>query len=112
MNPPVRTSDFRKVLGHLATGLSVLTAPGPVGMTIQAMMSLSLNPPLVALGIRRASREWPDVRRAPLFRLNLLDRGTARRCSPSSVSGNHDQIAAGARRTAGGGWTSGPNSAR
>jgi flavin reductase (DIM6/NTAB) family NADH-FMN oxidoreductase RutF len=69
---PALAADFRQVLGHFATGLSVLTAPGPVGMTVQALMSLSLDPPLIALGIGRATRSWPAVRRAGVFCLNLL----------------------------------------
>jgi 3-hydroxy-9,10-secoandrosta-1,3,5(10)-triene-9,17-dione monooxygenase reductase component len=64
--------EFRQVLGHFATGLSVLTAPGPVGMTVQALMSLSLDPPLIAIGIGRRSRAWPSVRRAGVFCVNLL----------------------------------------
>jgi 3-hydroxy-9,10-secoandrosta-1,3,5(10)-triene-9,17-dione monooxygenase reductase component len=69
---PTRDAQFRQVLGHFATGLSLLTAPGPVGMTVQALMSLSLDPPLIALGIGRQSRAWPSVRRAGVFCLNLL----------------------------------------
>ncbi|WP_433073182.1 flavin reductase family protein [Dactylosporangium sp. CA-052675] len=72
---PALEADFRHVLGHFATGLSVLTADagaGPVGMTVQALMSLSLAPPLIALGIDRRSRTWPQIRRAGRFCVNLL----------------------------------------
>lgn len=72
MRDPRRGEDFRHVLSHFATGLSVLTAPGPIGMTVQAMMSLSLEPPLIALGIGRQSRVWSQVRRGGLFCVNLL----------------------------------------
>ena len=74
---PNLAEDFRHVLGHFATGLSVLTAApagvgGPVGMTVQALMSLSLRPPLIALGIDRRSRAWPQIRGAGVFCVNLL----------------------------------------
>ena len=58
---PARAEDFRLALGHFASGLVVLTTPGPAGMTVQSMMSLSLSPPLVALGVDRRSRVWPLV---------------------------------------------------
>jgi len=67
---PARAEDFRLALGHFASGLVVLTVPGPAGMTVQSMMSLSLVPPLVALGIDRRSRVWPRVTNE--FCLNVL----------------------------------------
>jgi 3-hydroxy-9,10-secoandrosta-1,3,5(10)-triene-9,17-dione monooxygenase reductase component len=67
---PAQAADFRLALGHFASGLVVLTAPGPAGLTVQSLMSLSLAPPLVALGIDRRSRVWPTV--SGPFCLNVL----------------------------------------
>jgi len=69
---PSLKQDFRTALGHFATGLCVLTSPGPAGMTVQSMMSLSLEPPLLALGISRRSTLWEEVRHDGVFCLNLL----------------------------------------
>ena len=53
---------MREVLGHFASGVTVvtaLTADGPVGFTCQSFSSLSLDPPLVAFAPARTSRTWP-----------------------------------------------------
>jgi 3-hydroxy-9,10-secoandrosta-1,3,5(10)-triene-9,17-dione monooxygenase reductase component len=93
-------AEFRHVMGHFATGLSLLTGPGPVGMTVQALMSLSLEPPLLALGIGRRSRAWPAVRRGGLFTLNVL---TAEQEDLAEHFGRSGQ-----KRFTGPGWRLGP----
>jgi len=75
MTAGVTVAAFRAVLGRFASGLVVVTATGaagPVGMTVQALMSLSLDPPLVALGVDRRSGSWAQVRPGDALRLNLL----------------------------------------
>jgi flavin reductase (DIM6/NTAB) family NADH-FMN oxidoreductase RutF len=57
---PVSQEEFRSVLGHFATGVSVVTARGDDGktrgLTVSAFSSLSLDPPLILICIdRRAS---------------------------------------------------------
>ncbi len=53
---PAHTFDearFKDVLGHFPTGVTIVTALEegvPVGFTCQAFTSLSLEPPMVALG--------------------------------------------------------------
>ncbi|MET0425409.1 MAG: flavin reductase family protein [Actinoplanes sp.] len=90
---PAQAADFRLVIGHFASGLVVLTTPGPAGMTVQSLMSLSLDPPLVALGISRRSRVWPTV--TGPFNLNVLNAGQydlARRfgaTGPDKFAGEH-----------------------
>ena len=55
---------FREVLGHFATGITVVTAleeGEPVGFTCQSFAALSLDPPMVILaprGARRAGRGY------------------------------------------------------
>jgi len=38
---------FRRIMGNFATGVTVMTLPGPHGMTANAVSSVSLDPPLV-----------------------------------------------------------------
>ena len=60
----VSPSHFREVLGHFASGLTIVTAvddEGPVGFTCQAFMSLSLDPPLIAIAPSKASTSWPRI---------------------------------------------------
>lgn len=66
---------FRDVLGHFATGVTVVTSMSggePVGMTCQSFCSVSLSPPLVLFCPAKTSRAWPLMRQAGHFCVNLL----------------------------------------
>ncbi len=66
---------FREVLGHFASGVTVVTAMedgAPVGFTCQAFTSLSLDPPLVALAPAKSSTSWPRIAKAGAFCVNIL----------------------------------------
>ena len=66
---------MRDVLGHFASGVTVLTADtaeGPIGFTCQSFSSLSLDPPLVAIAPARTSRTWPQLRALGRFCVNVL----------------------------------------
>lgn len=72
------TRHFRDVLGHFASGVTVVTATGtdgPVGLTCQSFTSVSLDPPLVLFVPSRASRSWPQIRAAGTFCVNFLSHG-------------------------------------
>jgi flavin reductase (DIM6/NTAB) family NADH-FMN oxidoreductase RutF len=69
---------LRDVLGHFASGVTVVTAvtdDGPIGFTCQSFSSLSLDPPLVVFAPSRASRTWPRLRRIGRFCINVLAEG-------------------------------------
>jgi len=69
---------MREVLGHFASGVTVVTArtaEGPIGFTCQSFSSLSLDPPLVAFAPSRASRTWPRLREIGRFCVNVLAEG-------------------------------------
>lgn len=73
---PVEPDEFRRVLGHFATGVSVLTAlrpQGPVGMTCNALTSVSLVPPLIAVCPAKSSETWPEIRAAGRCVVNLMN---------------------------------------
>jgi 3-hydroxy-9,10-secoandrosta-1,3,5(10)-triene-9,17-dione monooxygenase reductase component len=73
---PVESDEFRRVLGHFATGVSVVTAnrpEGPVGMTCNALTSVSLEPPLIAVCPAKRSETWPQIRAAGRFVVNLMN---------------------------------------
>jgi 3-hydroxy-9,10-secoandrosta-1,3,5(10)-triene-9,17-dione monooxygenase reductase component len=66
---------FREVLGHFATGITVVTTHdgrGPAGFTCQSFMSLSLDPPLVAIAPSKTSDTWPRLREAGRACVNIL----------------------------------------
>ena len=69
---------MREVLGHFASGVTVvtaLTADGPAGFTCQSFSSLSLDPPLVAFAPARSSQTWPALRAIGRFCVNVLAEG-------------------------------------
>jgi 3-hydroxy-9,10-secoandrosta-1,3,5(10)-triene-9,17-dione monooxygenase reductase component len=73
--PVVDPRVMRDVLGHFASGVTVVTAMapgGPIGFTCQSFSSLSLEPPLVAFAPARTSTTWPRLRAAGRFCVNVL----------------------------------------
>lgn len=66
---------FRDVLGRFASGVAVVTTAsdrGPVGLTVQSFMSVSLEPPLVLFSVARSARSGPVIERTGVFCVNLL----------------------------------------
>jgi 3-hydroxy-9,10-secoandrosta-1,3,5(10)-triene-9,17-dione monooxygenase reductase component len=74
----VAPAHFRAVMGHFATGVTVVTASGPdgpVGMTANAVCSLSLEPLLLLVCFDNAARTLPVVRATERFGVNVLASG-------------------------------------
>jgi flavin reductase (DIM6/NTAB) family NADH-FMN oxidoreductase RutF len=75
---PVAPDHFRQVIGRFPTGVTVVTAvgpEGPVGMTANAVTSLSLEPLLLLVCFDNGSRTLPVVRGSERFGVNVLARG-------------------------------------
>ena len=71
----VRPPLFRKVMGHFVTGVTVVTALNgdtPQGITVNALSSVSLQPPLVMVALDRRRFITPTVRRAGRYAVNIL----------------------------------------
>jgi 3-hydroxy-9,10-secoandrosta-1,3,5(10)-triene-9,17-dione monooxygenase reductase component len=78
---PVAPERFRSVMGNFATGVTVVTATspeGPVGMTANAVCSLSLDPLLLLVCFDRTARTLAVVRETERFGVNVLDAGQER----------------------------------
>ncbi|MFI6766556.1 flavin reductase family protein [Streptomyces sp. NPDC050355] len=87
---PLDAAEFRSVLGHFASGVTVVTAPsepGPAGFACQSFASLSLDPPLVTFMVARTSTTWPRIARAGVFCVNILGAGQGELCRAFAVSG-------------------------
>ena len=70
------SAAFRTVLGHFATGITVITAldgDEPVGIAANSFTSVSLDPPLVLFCAAKSSSTWPRIERAGHFTVNVLD---------------------------------------
>jgi len=66
---------YRLVLGHLPTGVTVVTAngaAGPVGMSANSVTSVSLDPPLILFCPARTSTTWPPIRDSGRFCINVF----------------------------------------
>ena len=67
--------DYRSVIGRFATGVAVITGTGPagaVGMTTNALTSLSLDPLLLLVCFDNAARTLPIVRESGRFGVSIL----------------------------------------
>ncbi|HWB34490.1 MAG TPA: flavin reductase family protein, partial [Rugosimonospora sp.] len=72
---PMDPKLLRTVMGQFATGVTVITylADGePAGMTANAFMSVSLEPPLILFCADKRGRSWPRIRAAGRFCVNVL----------------------------------------
>jgi flavin reductase (DIM6/NTAB) family NADH-FMN oxidoreductase RutF len=66
---------FRQVMGHFATGVTVVTTRSyetPAGLTINAFCSVSLNPPLILICVDLASATRPVISKSGVFAVNTL----------------------------------------
>jgi 3,4-dihydroxy-2-butanone 4-phosphate synthase len=67
---------MRDVMGHFATGVSVVTARdadgAPVGTTANAISSVSLDPPLLLACLARSSETLAAIRAHGRFAVNIL----------------------------------------
>lgn len=74
----VEPQRFREVMSHFSTGVTVVTASspeGPVGMTANAVCSLSLDPLLALVCFANGSRTLRVVREQQRFGINVLAAG-------------------------------------
>jgi len=73
--PPTK-DDFRKAIGHFATGVTVITvAGGPLGvhgMTANAVSSVSLEPLLLLICVDARARLLPLLHASERFGVNIL----------------------------------------
>ncbi|MFE4659806.1 flavin reductase family protein [Streptomyces hydrogenans] len=87
---PVDPAEFRRVLGHFASGVTLVTTvdgAGPTGFACQSFASLSLDPPLVAFMVARTSTTWPRIAAAGTFCVNILGADQGPLCRAFAVSG-------------------------
>lgn len=81
---------FREVLGHFATGVTIVTAMEegePVGFSCQSFSALSLDPPMVLLAPAKSSTSWPRIARAGAFCVNILSEHQEALCRAFAVTG-------------------------
>ncbi len=73
--PPVSSSELRSLMSRWATGVAVVTAHDgstDAGMTVNALISVSLNPPSVLISLTRDADTTPVVERSGGFAVSFL----------------------------------------
>ena len=73
--PSVPEADFRQFMRHWPTGVAIVTTAGPsgpVGCTVNALLSLSVEPPLLLVSLGEESRTLESIRRTELFGASVL----------------------------------------
>jgi flavin reductase (DIM6/NTAB) family NADH-FMN oxidoreductase RutF len=71
----VERQQYRSVIGHFTTGVTVITGlgpDGPAGMTTNAVCSLSLEPVLLLVCFDTEARTLALVRETERFAVNIL----------------------------------------
>jgi len=72
----IEPQELRRVMGHFATGVTVITtkdAQGvPTGLTANAFLSLSLNPPLILISVDKGATCYSCFEPENGFTVNFL----------------------------------------
>ena len=72
----IDTSEFRRILGHLVTGVAVVTTrtgpDAPCGLTANAIASVSLDPTLVLACVETSAETHDCIADAGFFAINML----------------------------------------
>jgi flavin reductase (DIM6/NTAB) family NADH-FMN oxidoreductase RutF len=72
-------SQFRRVMGHFAAGVAVVTTlrpdGSPAGLTVSAVCSVSLEPTLILVCVDRASESHAAIAASGVFAVNVLQEG-------------------------------------
>jgi flavin reductase (DIM6/NTAB) family NADH-FMN oxidoreductase RutF len=96
----VEPAEFRRILGHWATGVAVvatLTERGePRGLTANSVASVSLEPPLVLVCVEQGADTHAGIAAAGFFSISMLPQAaerTARRFAGRDAEGKFDGIA-------------------
>ena len=76
-HPRVAATEFRRVCGRFATGVTVATvsdaAGKPHGLTVNSFTSVSLHPPLVLVCLGHEASALRHFREATHFGINILN---------------------------------------
>ena len=73
---PIEKNELRRVMGHFATGVTVITSfrsSGELhGLTANAFTSVSLIPPLLLICVDKKAESYPCFEESKVFTVNIL----------------------------------------
>ncbi len=90
--------EWRAAMGRFATGVTIVTswdASAPVGTTVNAFCSVSLDPPLLLICLANTNPVLRPVETSGIFGVNFLDTecaDLARRFGRDPVGGRFDAV--------------------
>ncbi len=100
MPKSIEEAEFRRVLGHFPTGVTVVAAREgdgpPRGLTASSVASVSLVPPLVLVCVERDADTHDVIAGADAFAVSILgeaDEAMARRFSTYDTDAKFDGVA-------------------
>ena len=96
----VGSDDFRRVLSHFTTGVTIVTTCDgdgrPTGLTVSAFCSVSLDPPLVLVCVDHKAQSFPALRDHGRFAVNILSsdqEAVSRRFATSKILDKFEGVA-------------------
>jgi flavin reductase (DIM6/NTAB) family NADH-FMN oxidoreductase RutF len=73
---PIEKNELRRIMGHFATGVSVITTISQEGMayglTANALTSVSLEPPLLLISVDKKAESYAYFEQSKVFTVNIL----------------------------------------
>jgi flavin reductase (DIM6/NTAB) family NADH-FMN oxidoreductase RutF len=73
---PIEKNELRRVMGHFATGVTVITTINKdgqlFGLTANAFTSVSLEPPLLLISVDKKAESYPAFEESRVFTVNIL----------------------------------------
>ena len=73
---PIEKNELRRVMGHFATGIAVITTHNKTGeihgLTVNAFTSVSLVPPLCLICVDKKAESYASFEESKIFTVNFL----------------------------------------
>ena len=73
---PIDKNELRRVMGHFATGVTVITTVSSdgkhYGLTANAFTSVSLEPPLLLISVDKKAESYPFFEQSKVFTVNIM----------------------------------------
>jgi 3-hydroxy-9,10-secoandrosta-1,3,5(10)-triene-9,17-dione monooxygenase reductase component len=88
--PAFDSTRFKDAMSRFTTGVTIVSGIDdgePLGFTCQSFVSLSIDPPYVAVSPARTSTTWPRIARTGSFCVNVLSDEQEALCMGFAVSG-------------------------
>ena len=95
----IAPDEFRHVLSHFASGVTVITVCDkdgrPTGLTASAFTSVSLDPPLILVCVDHKAQSYPALAAGKMFAVNILcleQEAVSRRFATTKIDNKFDGV--------------------